>query len=58
LQDALKLLGVAEAQPSHWRHSLRMAISFALAASDEEVAQACEAKMAEIRADVAAASTD
>lgn len=59
LNEALKLLGVAQAQPPHWRHVLLMAIqSFAFASGDDELAQACETAMVQIRAEIEAASQD
>lgn len=54
LDEALKLLVVERAQQPHQQHVLLMAIqSFAMAVGDEEIEQACEAKMAEIRAAIA-----
>ncbi|MFX1740011.1 hypothetical protein [Paraburkholderia kururiensis] len=59
LDEALSLLGVEQTQPPHWRHVLLMAIqSFAFASGDGELAQACELKAVQIRAEVAAASND
>lgn len=59
LDEALRLLGVGQEQPAHWRHVLLMAIqSFAFASGDDELAQACEAQAVQIRAEVAAASNN
>jgi hypothetical protein len=59
LDEALRILGVEQSQPPHWRHSLLKAIqSFAFAAGDDELGQACEAQMVRIRAEVGAASND
>lgn len=54
LDEALELLGIERAQQPHEKHVLLMAIqSFSMAVGDEELEQACEAKMAQIRAAVA-----
>ncbi|MFL9902078.1 hypothetical protein PQR71_28710 [Paraburkholderia fungorum] len=55
LNEALELPGIKRAQQPHQRHVLLMAIqSFAMAVADEELQRACEAKMTQIRAAIAA----
>ncbi|HEX7934247.1 MAG TPA: hypothetical protein VF573_14395 [Paraburkholderia sp.] len=59
LDEALRLLGVEQGQPAHWRHVLVMSIqTFAYATGDDELAQATESKAALIRAEVAAAQNN
>ncbi|MBN3744812.1 hypothetical protein G3N96_05095 [Burkholderia sp. Se-20373] len=54
LDEALELLGIERASRPHEPHVLLMAIkSFAMAVNDEELEQACEAKMVQLRAAIA-----
>ncbi|SEU40158.1 hypothetical protein SAMN03159335_06213 [Burkholderia cepacia] len=55
LNEVLELLGIERAHRPHDQHNLLMAIhSFAMAVRDAELEQACEAKMTQIRAEIAA----
>jgi hypothetical protein len=57
LDDILALLGAEKVavDQQYLLHVLLMSIqSFAIAACDDELEQACEAKMGQIRADIAA----
>ncbi|TES99576.1 hypothetical protein [Burkholderia cepacia] len=55
LDEALELLGIERARQPHQQHVLLMAIqSFAMLVCDEELERACEEKMAQIRAAIAA----
>lgn len=57
--EALKLLGIERARQPHQQHVPLMAIqSFAMVVGDEELEQACEGKMVQVRAAVAANASD